>query len=125
MQKGAEDIIAVHPRTTKPQSAIVDVQGGLKRCGGQGDVLSGTVGTFLAWGKCFEDGAWGVKPESVNIPISIIPFLGATAGSLVTRNTSKRGFAKMGRSLITADLIGEVGGAFEEVFGEEAAKGKL
>lgn len=37
----------------------VDVPGGYKRCGGQGDVLSGTVGTFLAWGRCYEDGAFG------------------------------------------------------------------
>lgn len=37
----------------------VDVEGGLKRCGGQGDVLSGCVGTMLAWGKCYEEGAYG------------------------------------------------------------------
>ena len=37
----------------------VDVEGGMKRCGGQGDVLSGCVGTMLAWGKCYEDGAFG------------------------------------------------------------------
>lgn len=37
----------------------VDVEGGKKRCGGQGDILSGCVGTFMAWGKCFEDGAFG------------------------------------------------------------------
>ena len=37
----------------------VDVEGGLKRCGGQGDVLSGAVGAMLAWGKCYEDGAFG------------------------------------------------------------------
>jgi len=37
----------------------VDVTGGLKRCGGQGDVLSGAVGTILAWGKCYEEGAFG------------------------------------------------------------------
>lgn len=37
----------------------VDVEGGLKRCGGQGDVLSGCVGTMLAWGKCYEQGAYG------------------------------------------------------------------
>lgn len=125
LQKGAEDIIAVHPSSSEPQSTIVDAQGGLKRCGGQGDILSGAVGTFLAWGRCFEEGSWGIRPDNVNIPISRIPFLGATAGSLVTRTTSKRGFSKMGRSLITADLISEVGGAFEAVFGEEAGKGKL
>jgi ATP-dependent NAD(P)H-hydrate dehydratase len=41
------------------ETVEVDIEGGLKRCGGQGDVLSGCVGTFLAWGKCYEDGAFG------------------------------------------------------------------
>lgn len=41
------------------ETVEVDVEGGLKRCGGQGDVLSGCVGTLLAWGKCYEDSAFG------------------------------------------------------------------
>lgn len=127
IQKGPEDVIAVHPSSpdSEPQRGVVDTPGGLKRCGGQGDILSGAAGTFLAWGKCYEDGAWGRTPDQEGIPVSRIPFLGAVGASIVTRTTSRRGFRKMGRSLITADLIGEIGGAFEEVFGEEANKGKL
>lgn len=75
LQKGAEDIICTNTSGASKQDAqtskvdpgeesteeqvVVDVPGGLKRCGGQGDILSGTVGTVLAWGKCFEDGAFG------------------------------------------------------------------
>ncbi|KAH8104299.1 Ribokinase-like protein [Phellopilus nigrolimitatus] len=126
IQKGAKDLIAVHPSSSEPQTAEIDAPGGLKRCGGQGDVLSGAVGAFLAWGKCFEDGAWGSQSASeAQIPPSRIPFLAATAASILTRTTSRRAFAKNGRSVITADLIGEIGPAFEEVFGEEAEKGKL
>lgn len=51
LQKGAQDIISNGPRTE-----INDVEGGLKRCGGQGDILSGTVGTLLAWGKGYAEG---------------------------------------------------------------------
>ncbi|EJC99974.1 Ribokinase-like protein [Fomitiporia mediterranea MF3/22] len=127
IQKGPEDLIAVHPSSpgAEPQTTTVDVPGGLKRCGGQGDILSGAAGTFLAWGKCFEDGAWGPTPDDAGIPVAHIPFLGATGASIVTRTISKRGFKKKGRSLITADLIDEIGDAFIEVFGEEAGKGKL
>jgi ATP-dependent NAD(P)H-hydrate dehydratase len=77
LQKGPKDIIATD--STGEQASLeasqldgadqefenvkevveVDVPGGLKRCGGQGDLLSGAVGTFLAWGKCYEDGAFG------------------------------------------------------------------
>ena len=99
----------------------VDLEGGLKRCGGQGDVLSGAVGTFMAWGKCYEDGAFGDK----KIPASRIPFLAAIGGSMVTRNTSRIAFGKHGRSVVTEDMISEIGKAFNEVFEDGKAEGKL
>jgi ATP-dependent NAD(P)H-hydrate dehydratase len=37
---------------------VCDAEGGLKRMGGQGDILSGVIATFLAWGKGYEDGVW-------------------------------------------------------------------
>jgi ATP-dependent NAD(P)H-hydrate dehydratase len=37
---------------------ICDAEGGLKRMGGQGDILSGVIATFLAWGKGYQDGVW-------------------------------------------------------------------
>ena len=121
LQKGPTDIIAVNTSSnqsakSETQTIEVDVPGGLKRCGGQGDILSGAVGTFLAWGKCFEDGAYG----DGSIPSERIPILAATGGSMVTRTVSKIAFAQKGRSVITADMIGEIGKAFREVFGEVA-----
>ena len=77
LQKGAKDIISSDTtgdetdlRESRMEGAVVeiekvqetvevDIEGGLKRCGGQGDVLSGCVGTFMAWGRCYEDGAFG------------------------------------------------------------------
>ncbi|KAJ2934776.1 hypothetical protein H1R20_g2306, partial [Candolleomyces eurysporus] len=77
LEKGPKDIIAVDTtgdaadlkksqlegadaeKEKTKETVEVDVEGGLKRCGGQGDVLSGSVGTFMAWGKCYEDGAFG------------------------------------------------------------------
>lgn len=71
LQKGATDIISIdttgdaadleesNNKEKAKESVEVDVEGGLKRCGGQGDILSGTVGAMLAWGKCYEDGAFG------------------------------------------------------------------
>ena len=73
LQKGAKDIISsdttgdeatlmegADEEFEKIQETVqVDIEGGLKRCGGQGDVLSGCVGTFMAWGRCYEDGAFG------------------------------------------------------------------
>jgi ATP-dependent NAD(P)H-hydrate dehydratase len=35
-----------------------DTEGGLKRMGGQGDILSGAIAAFLAWGKAYEENLW-------------------------------------------------------------------
>lgn len=120
LQKGPTDIISVNTISnphakSETQTIEVDTPGGLKRCGGQGDILSGAVGTFLAWGKCYEDEAFG----DGSVPSERIPILSATAGSMLTRTTSKIAFAQKGRSVITADMLGEVGQAFKEVFGDE------
>ncbi|KAJ6619872.1 Ribokinase-like protein [Mycena sp. CBHHK59/15] len=126
LQKGATDIIAgADPQKETAQETVeVDVEGGLKRCGGQGDVLSGTVGTMLAWGKCYEDGIFGDK----SIPASRFPLLAAVGASMVTRTASRRAFYKEGRGVVTQDMLPEIGKAFAEVFGEDAQgqdKGKL
>jgi ATP-dependent NAD(P)H-hydrate dehydratase len=80
LEKGAKDTVAVDTTGDEADLAAshlegqnadeqktkeviqVDVPGGFKRCGGQGDVLSGCVGTFMAWGKCYEGGAYGYVP---------------------------------------------------------------
>jgi len=56
----ASQLAGVDVQFEKTKETVhVDVEGGLKRCGGQGDVLSGCVGTFMAWGRCYEDGTFG------------------------------------------------------------------
>ncbi|KAI6096991.1 Ribokinase-like protein [Pisolithus croceorrhizus] len=139
LQKGPKDLIAIDTtgeaasleesgirhvldeESEKVKEVIeVDVEGGLKRCGGQGDVLSGTVGAMLAWGKCYEDGAFGDK----SIAASRIPILAAVGGSMVTRTSSKRAFHVEGRGLITQDMIPYLAKAFAENFGEDLQAGE-
>jgi len=152
LEKGATDIIAVdttgdadnldrskldradEEREKISESIKVDLQGGLKRCGGQGDILSGCVGTFLAWGKCYEAGIFGCAPSPLlvngklissnssddhRISVSRLPLLASLGGSIVTRTASHRAFLKEGRGVITADMIPEIGKAFAAVFGED------
>lgn len=59
------------------------------------------------------------------VPSERIPLLSAVCGSVVTRTTSRIAFAKYGRSVITADMIPEIGAAFSEQFGQELQSGKL
>lgn len=74
VQKGSSDLISngkegkrqniCHPRirisliSISSLVLICDAEGGLKRMGGQGDILSGVIATFLAWGKGYQDGVW-------------------------------------------------------------------
>lgn len=95
-----------------------DVQGGLKRCGGQGDFLSGTLGTFLAWAYRFQER----KAEGVELPDiqpEELPTIAAYGASCVTRTASQRGFAQYGRSMLANDLMSEIGPAYESLFGSE------
>ena len=138
LQKGTQDIIATNTEGATSREAhalskvpendpeqqeiiVVDTPGGLKRCGGQGDILSGSVGAMLAWGKCYEDGAFGDK----SLLASRIPILAATGASMVTRAASRRAFEKEGRGVVTQDMLKEIGGAFSEIFGSDQYGGKL
>ena len=60
IQKGETDVISNGTRIPRElledpsvQTEIIegDAQGGLKRVGGQGDILSGSVGVLMAWGS--------------------------------------------------------------------------
>ncbi|KAI0295944.1 Ribokinase-like protein [Russula brevipes] len=124
LQKGESDIIAVNTEgaaaaheAEQKEVVVMRTPGGMKRCGGQGDILSGSVGAFLAWAKCYESGAFGDNA----IPVSRMPMLAAVGGSMVTRTTSRRAFEKQGRAVVTQDMLSEIGGAFTEVF--ESTKG--
>ena len=72
LQKGASDIVSnglelpsallpENQRNSKKGKREIlknEVKGGLKRCGGQGDILSGSVGVLLAWGTEWVNGTY-------------------------------------------------------------------
>ncbi len=110
VRKGRQDWIS------NGEHAIVsDLQGGRKRSGGQGDTLTGCIGTLLAWRKLYLEHAWDTQGD---LGKSETLILAAWGGSAITRECSRRAFAKMGRSLQASDLTGEVGGAFLDLVGE-------
>lgn len=53
VQKGFKDFISDGKTTL-----TVDLTGGKKRSGGQGDTLTGSIATFLGWRKAYLDGIW-------------------------------------------------------------------
>ena len=111
IQKGREDHISNGHGTT-----TCDFEGGLKRAGGQGDTLTGSLGTFLAWREAYHDQLWDIGKAPMSREETLL--VAAFGGSAITRECSRRAFKKRGRSLQAADLTEEVHNAFLSLIGE-------
>lgn len=112
VRKGREDWISDGARTV-----VDDVQGGRKRSGGQGDTLTGCIGTMLAWRGLYLAGGWEMEGPMMGREETLL--LAAWGGSAITRECSRLAFEKRGRSLQASDLTEEVGGAFLSLVGEK------
>ncbi|KAJ5637095.1 YjeF C-terminal domaincarbohydrate kinase-like protein [Penicillium lividum] len=131
LQKGPHDVIS-----NGVTSIINDTKGGLKRSGGQGDTLTGSLGTMLAWRAAYHDRLWDSgenenekearSREEVQAELEsdrrMSPgttlLLAAWAGSSITRESSRRAFEAKGRSMQASDLTDEVHGSFLRLIGE-------
>lgn len=132
IQKGPHDVIS-----NGVTSIVSDIKGGLKRSGGQGDTLTGSLGTLLAWRAAYHNKLWdsGEKDNEKEAqsrddvqaeldtgdrrmsPATTL-LLAAWAGSSLTRECSRRAFEAKGRSMQAGDLTEEVYGAFLRLIGE-------
>ncbi|KAL8746429.1 MAG: hypothetical protein Q9190_001566 [Brigantiaea leucoxantha] len=97
-------------------TAVGDAEGGRKRSGGQGDTLTGSIGTLLAWRGIYLQGAWDTEGKMGREETLM---LAAFGGSAITRECSRLAFVKRGRSLQASDLTDEVPVAFETLIGEK------
>ncbi|KAI8632269.1 H-hydrate dehydratase [Xylariaceae sp. FL1651] len=115
VQKGGKDLISNGETTL-----VVDLKGGLKRSGGQGDTLTGSIATFLAWRKAYLDGLWD---HGGHLKEAEMLSLAAFGGAAITRECSRLAFEKHGRSLQASDLTEQVHVAFLNIFGESTGHG--
>ncbi|PNJ78213.1 NAXD isoform 4 [Pongo abelii] len=102
VQKGERDILS-----NGQQVLVCSQEGSSRRCGGQGDLLSGSLGVLVHW-------ALLAGPEKTN---GSSPLLVAAFGACsLTRQCNHQAFQKHGRSTTTSDMIAEVGAAFSKLF---------
>ncbi|XP_068950218.1 ATP-dependent (S)-NAD(P)H-hydrate dehydratase isoform X3 [Petaurus breviceps papuanus] len=102
VQKGEKDIISDGEKVL-----VCSHEGSSRRCGGQGDLLSGSLGVLVHW-------AFLAGPEKTN---GQNPFLVAAFGACsLTRQCNSQAFQKYRRSMTTTDMIAEVGMAFKKLF---------
>ncbi|CAG8445577.1 14405_t:CDS:2, partial [Dentiscutata heterogama] len=108
VQKGENDLIS-----NGNSVFLVDNKGGLKRCGGQGDILTGLISTFISWGVAYKKNIWA---HDNSISPTDIPMLASFAGCTLMRECSWAAFTKLGRSVQTSDMIPEIGPSFQRLF---------
>ncbi|XP_015821733.1 ATP-dependent (S)-NAD(P)H-hydrate dehydratase isoform X3 [Nothobranchius furzeri] len=101
--KGEQDLI-----TDGSKVYSCSVEGSGRRCGGQGDLLSGSLGVLAHW--AYSASAAGVI-RSVNP--SVVAAFGACS---LTRQCNSQAFQQHGRATTTSDMIQEIGPAFRKLF---------
>ncbi|XP_073989306.1 NAD(P)HX dehydratase [Rhodnius prolixus] len=105
--KGNIDIIS-----NRHKQLICSNKGSLRRCGGQGDVLSGIVATFAAWTgiRKWQDAPVIHKEYSDNM-------LAAYSACYLTRECSRIAYETHSRSMLVTDMIKELPKIFSTYFG--------
>lgn len=121
LEKGKVDRI-----TNGKEVLYVDVEGGLKRCGGQGDILAGCLGTFAGWAKIYQEEhpdlpATSEQAKGETVAEDRLLLLAGYGASLTARTCSRRAFARKKRAMLADDLLPEVGEAYEELWGDVQA----
>ncbi|XP_069746518.1 ATP-dependent (S)-NAD(P)H-hydrate dehydratase isoform X2 [Narcine bancroftii] len=102
VQKGQTDLISDGATVL-----MCSLEGSGRRCGGQGDLLSGSLGLLAHWAfAAGKDRTNGVNP-------TLIAAFGACA---LTRQCNHQAFQKHGRSMTTSDMIAEIATAFHKLF---------
>ncbi len=104
----------------------MEAEGGLKRCGGQGDILAGCLGTFAGWAKIYEEDHPNLpsttsEGESGLIAQDRLLLLAGYGAALTARSCSRLAFGRKGRGMLADDLLPEVGVAYEELWGDVQA----
>ncbi|WVZ52611.1 hypothetical protein U9M48_003655 [Paspalum notatum var. saurae] len=105
MRKGKADLISDGKTVTQ-----VSIFGSPRRCGGQGDILSGSVAVFASWARHFILSSEQPIEKRVN-PMT----LGCIAGSLLLRKSASHAFEKNKRSTVTSDIIEFLGKSLEDI----------
>jgi ATP-dependent NAD(P)H-hydrate dehydratase len=125
--------------------AVVSDPSSPRRCGGQGDALAGSLGTFLAWaararligpaaaaaaapaGGGSDRAGSGPAPPDADAPLASSPADVLVAcgygAALLTRTAASYAFEAHRRATTTPDVIARLGPAFEDAFQDHRSGG--
>jgi len=83
-------------------------EGGMKRSGGIGDILSGTIGTFVAWNRILHHPNCSRK-RSDYLPLAI------WGACCVTKRATRTAFHKKRRGMTAPDVLDEIGAVVDSM----------
>ncbi|XBW35739.1 hypothetical protein QEN19_001309 [Hanseniaspora menglaensis] len=107
--KGSTDKIGYLSNSGFEQILECEIEGGLKRCGGLGDALTGCLTSLLGWVEQSNKGA--VIGKEVYLQT-------AFTGCAIMRKASKQAFEKHGISTVAEDVISCIPSARDEILGD-------
>lgn len=106
LHKGKSDLIS-----DGETAYSVSIFGSPRRCGGQGDILSGSVALFSSWARQHTlsvVGGSNIRPWNPMV-------LGCIAGSALLRKAALHAFENNKRATLTTDIISQLGRSLEEI----------
>jgi len=104
LSKGAQDVF-VH---TSREAVVCDAPGAPRRCGGQGDILAGTIGAWLSWAYAAPVAAAPLREDYIEAAV--------LAACCVTRDAARRAFSSQKRSMVSNDILAKISDASEGLF---------
>lgn len=122
IRKGLKDAIIsmgeneVQTSTGLTTKMLCEEKGGLKRSGGIGDVLAGTVGAFVAWNRimCKQNSA-SHERTSIESSTKDDLLLACWSACCVTKRATLTAFEKKSRSMTAPDVLEELGPTLENM----------
>lgn len=108
LRKGETDEVFSTATCVQWQS---NVGGSSRRCGGQGDILAGSIATFLHWILSNED----ISIDQVDKNL-LASSLACYAGSTLVRRCNEKAFTIKARSMLASDMIEFIHDAFTELY---------
>ncbi|KAJ8733290.1 hypothetical protein PYW08_001588 [Mythimna loreyi] len=92
-----------------------DIGGSGRRCGGQGDLLSGAIAVMMNWTLANSD---KIEIETFGDKVLLASSLSCYAASRLIRLCNEKAFAVKGRSMVASDMINYIHESFEQLFGQ-------
>ena len=111
LMKGHLDTIC---SPTNREAIQCGIDGSPRRCGGQGDLLAGALITCYYWTLRNQDKVEPSSPQGG--PSSSAAQVAGYAASALIRTSTQSVFSKLGRSMISVDVLKEIGPTFTRLF---------